>query len=144
MRLPDTETATTDPDIAAQLAADRVKELEGRRRNKVLVGVEREATLKAFAGHHLVAKAKDGRTSRRWMDATEKVLCEAIDHFGEERLLTAIRVEDVRAWAERLGARRGSGRERLSGGTVRHRLNALSSLYRRAASEGYVPPPSAR
>jgi len=140
LKLPSSENATTDPDIAAQLAADRVKELEGRRRNKVLLGVEREATLKAFAAHHLVAKAKAGRTSRRWLEATERLLREALDHFGEDRLLAAVRVEDVRAWAEQLGSRKGRGGDRLSPGTIRHRLNVLSNLYRRAASEGYVPP----
>jgi integrase len=30
--------------------------------------------------------------------------------------------------------------ETLSGGSIRHYLNALSNLYRRAQSEGYVPP----
>ena len=28
----------------------------------------------------------------------------------------------------------------MSGGTLRHYLNALSNLFRRAQAEGYVPP----
>ncbi|MHB1194789.1 MAG: tyrosine-type recombinase/integrase [Longimicrobiales bacterium] len=136
----DEKLATTDPDIAAQLTADRVKELEGRRRNKVLLGFEKEATLKAFASHHLLAKARAGSTSRRWMEASQKLLQEAVDFFGEDRMLTAVRVEDVRAWAEHLGVQKGRKAQQVSGGTIRHRLNVLSNLYRRAASEGYVPP----
>src|SRR5688572_25546886 len=57
------QPATTDPDIAAQLASDRVKELEARRRNKALLGVEREATLEAFGAVHLLAKKKAGKVT---------------------------------------------------------------------------------
>lgn len=139
--IPDgTRSATTDPDIAAELASRRVKELEARRRNRALLGVEKEATLEAFAAHHLIAKAKAGTTSRAWMEHTESHLKEALAFFGTDRLLTAVAVADVRLWTEELSRRPGRRGERVSPGTVRHRLNVLSNLYRRAASEGYVPP----
>ena len=41
--------ATTDPDVAAELVTARVRELEARRRSRVILGVEKEATLEAFA-----------------------------------------------------------------------------------------------
>lgn len=133
-------SATTDPDIAAEIASQRVKELEARRRNRNLLGVEKEATLEAFAAHHLIAKARAGSNSERWMVQTERLLGEALEFFGKDQLLTAVSVEDVRRWSEHLADRPGRGGERVSPGTVRHRLNVLSNLYRRAASEGYVPP----
>ena len=38
---------------------------------------------------------------------------------------------------QELDGRRG---QQLTGGTVRHHLNSLSNLFRRAAGEGHVPP----
>jgi integrase len=131
--------ATTDPDVAMDLATKRVKELEAQRRNRHILGVQKEASLEAFASHHLLAKAKAGAASRSWMKQSERHLQEALDHFGGDRSLTSIRVEDVRAWAEELAARPGRTGARISAGTIRHRLNVLSNLYRRAISEGYVP-----
>lgn len=133
--------ATTDPDVAADIAAARVKDLERRRRSRQLLGVEKEATLKAFAAHHLQRKAKSGRTSLRWMEQTEQKLRTAVAHFGADRDLMAIRVEDVQMWADALAQEKeGRGGRPRSPGTVRHYLNVLSNLYTRAASEGCVPP----
>ena len=140
LKTKDAKSATTDPDLAAQLATDRVQELEARRRNRTLLGVEKEATLEAFAAHHLLAKAKAGSNSKRWMVETERLLGEALTFFGKDRLLTAVSVEDVRRWSEHLTGRPGRREAMVSPGTVRHRLNVLSNLYRRAASEGYVAP----
>ncbi|MDP2958133.1 MAG: hypothetical protein Q8N53_17025, partial [Longimicrobiales bacterium] len=116
------KVATTDPDIAAQLASDRVKALEAMRRNKVILGVEKEATLEAFAAHHLLAKAKAGSSTESWMGQTERMLAEALAFFGKDRVLTAIGVSDVRAWAEHLATLPGRRGERLSSTSVRHRL----------------------
>ena len=138
LKAPGSKVATTDRDIAAQLVADRVKELEACRRGKVLLGIDKEATLEAFASHHLIAKAKAGRTSEGWLASTEKLLQEALDFFGKDRLLTAIGVADVRRWAEHLATLPGRTGKHLSPASARHRLNTLSNLYRRAASEGYV------
>lgn len=132
--------ATTDGDIAAELASQRVKELEAKRRKKVILGIEKEATLEAFASHHLIAKDKAGSASERWMKQTERLLEEACEFFGHETLLTSVSVQDVRRWSEHLADQPGRKSKKVSPGTVRHRLNVLSNLYRRAASEGYVPP----
>ena len=41
LKAPGEKRGTTDPDIAIELAARRVKELEGQTRRKVIMGVER-------------------------------------------------------------------------------------------------------
>jgi integrase len=48
-------------------------------------------------------------------------------------------MSDVQRWAQHLADTALQG-DRPSGSTVRHHLNALSNLYRRAQSEGVVPP----
>ena len=71
----------------------------------------------------------------------KKKLALAVEFFGADRDLRSITVRDVQKWEVWLSRRRGRyGRKGLSGGTLRHYLNALSNLYRRAASEGYVEP----
>jgi integrase len=52
----------------------------------------------------------------------------------------SIRVTDVQAWVTHLSAQPTARGRQPSAGTVRHALNALSNLYRRAQSEGRVPP----
>ena len=69
---------TTDSDIAAEIATRRVKELEGQKRRKVLLGVERVEGLKAFAAQHLLQKAKGGKVTAQWLEAAEYHLREAI------------------------------------------------------------------
>jgi integrase len=81
-----------------------------------------------------VAKAKAGRVTDGWLEATEVYLRRAIAFLGSSRELQSIGVRDVRAWLEAL---RTEGR---SGGTLRHHLNALSNLYRRAGAEEVVAP----
>jgi integrase len=67
-------------------------------------------------------------------------------HFGATRDLATIGVEDVQEWATALASRPSKRRAAdgtvgtLGGGAVRHHLNVLSNLYRRAQSEGRVPP----
>ena len=131
--------ATTDPDVAQKLASDRLQQLERRRRNKTLLGIEREAGLRTFAAHHLREKARSGRVTEEWLEEQQRRLEEAIGFFGAERDLANISVVDVQGYfahLQRLPNGRGGT---LSGGTVRHYLNALSNLYRRAAGEAFEP-----
>lgn len=152
---------TTDPVIAETLVAKRLAELQELKRNKNVLGIERQTTLASFAAHHLVRKAEAGRVTEGWLTETQKHLESAIAFFCNDgdplprdpktdeillenindRDLRAITVPEVEAWkswlAKRPGKREGSF---LSGGTIRHYLNALSNLYQRAQSEGYVAP----
>jgi integrase len=131
---PREKLATSDPAIAQTLLADRIKELESLRRGRTMLGITRRTTLAAFAREHLIAKARAGKVTRGCIAESEHHLTHAVAHFGAERDLCTITAADIRMWAEELQV---SGR---SGGTVRHFLNSLSNLYRRAQAEGCVIP----
>ena len=131
---------TTDPDIAAELATRRVKELETQKRRKVILGVERVEGLKSFAAQHLLQKAKGGKVTTGWLEAAEYHLREAIGFFGEDRDVTSLTTADVQKYANHLQAVSNGRGGTLSAGSQRHYLNSLSNLFRRAQSEGVVTP----
>jgi integrase len=137
---PGESLATTDSVIAEKLVADRLKELQEHRRNRSLLGVERQASLAAFAEHHLIEKARSGNFSEDWLAQTQYQLEAAVEFFGADRELAAIRTPDVQRYLAHLRTRPNSRGGTVSAGTVRHYLNSLSNLFRRAQSEGYVPP----
>jgi integrase len=130
---PAEKLATSDPATAQVLLARRLEQLDGLRRGRALHGLEGQATLAEFARSHLEAKATSGKVTELWLELSELHLERAVKHFGAARDLASITTADVRRWSEQLQA---SG---LSGGTVRHHLNALSNLYRRARAEHAVP-----
>lgn len=64
-----------------------------------------------------------------------------MEFFGAGRELSSITVRDLHQYISGLRNRPGrNGNNGISGGTVRHYLNALSNLYQRAQSEQFVPP----
>jgi integrase len=137
---PGEKLATTDPDLAAQLLGERLKKLEAKRAGKEpLTDVRALVRLGAYAEEHLVQKARTGKFAERWLSCAELYLKRACDQFGGSRPLTHITVQDVQQWIhvlQGLPTKRVGGR--LTGGSVRHHLNALSNLYRRAISEGLL------
>jgi integrase len=138
--IPDGERrATSDPDIAQALVAARLKELDALRRGLALHGRARGATLASYAAEHLIKKAKAGKVTHDWMMMAELFLARAVEFLGSDRELESIGVEDVQGWANHLAATPNKHGRRLGSGTVRHALNALSNLYRRAQSEAKVP-----
>lgn len=90
------------------------------------------STLAAFVAEHLQAKARE-EVTLGWVAESEHQLKRAVEHFGPDCHLVSITTKDVRRWSERLQA---AG---LAGGTVRHHLNALSNLFKRARAEAAVP-----
>lgn len=138
--VPDDQTkATTDRDVAEYLAKARARELElqARRRSGVAVSV----TLGPFAADHLVRKARGEKVSVGWLERTETRLARAIKFFGEDRALDTILPSDIEDWIDELRAMkvgRGAEKNTMSAGTIRHHLNALSNLYRRAGRNGHV------
>jgi integrase len=136
---PGERSATTDEATAQLLAARRVEQLEGLRRGRTFQGIARVAGLQQFARDHLIAKAKAGSTTPRWLASSEQHLRRACEFFGALRDLNSIGVADVREWGTWLATLPGRGGA-MSGGTVRHHLNTLSNLYRRAQAERYVIP----
>jgi integrase len=140
LRVPGETLATTDPDAAQVLITARLKELEALRHGRGITGSPKRTTLHAFAREHLIAKAKAARVTDRWLAAAEHYLGQAVEHFGASRDLASITVTDLRAWVTHLQAQPSPRGGLTRGGTVRHYLNALSNLYRRAQGEGYVIP----
>lgn len=140
LRAPGEQWATTDPDVAQALAAARLNELEAKRRGHALLGKTKETTLGAIAALHLDAKAESGRYTPEWLSSTEGYLRRVLGILGSGRDPQSVTVEDVRQLVtalRKLPNRRGGT---FGDGHVRHHLSALSGVFRRAASEGFVPP----
>ncbi len=152
--------ATADPVVAEALLGDRLKQLEAERRGRNVLGLAYSATLETFAAEHLEAKAKAGKTTDRWLESSERFLARAVTFFGSTRELMAIDVAAIEAFVEHLRTLPGVEAERdalerqargeeprrrrrrltMSGGTIRHHLNCLSNLYRRAQARQVVVP----
>lgn len=138
LREPGQTRATTDPDRAAMLLADRLAELEQARQQHTTArrgGVQ----LAEYAAAYLVAKAKSKTVTRRWLASSELFLRRAVAFFGATRPLASITVKDVRRWTEHMAEQPGRRGGTMSGGTVRHHLNTLSNLYRHAVNDGELP-----
>lgn len=143
--VPDEKRATTDPHAAEVLAAKRLDELDAiraKRQAGALHQLPKQITLAAFTKEHLEKKADAAKVTPRWIKENTHFLSRAAAYFGGKRVLSSITVDEVTRWAGRLLQSRPAGRRSraMSGGTVRHHLNALSNLFRRAQAEGYVPP----
>ena len=136
---PDEKLATADETTAQVLLARRLERLDAVRRGRALHGDVQQVTLADFARQHLIAKAESQKFTEQWLAATEKCLDRAIEFFGADRELSSITVADVRRFsAHLLSAANGRGGT-MSSGSVRHHLNCLSNLYRRARAERLVP-----
>lgn len=142
--------ATTDRVVAEKLVADRLRVLQEAKRGRALTGVRNQVTLGTFVTQHLVQKAKSGKFSESWLADSERMLRTAVQFFGDTRDLATIGVEHVQQWVNHL-ARQPSRRRvvaadgsvttgTLGGGAIRHHLNVLSNVYRRAQSESCVAP----
>lgn len=141
--VPGEALATTDGKVAEVLTAKRLAELDRlktQRQTRAVHGLPRETTLSEFAREHLIAKARAGIVTDGWVAESEHYLGRALAFFGEHRPLDAIAAADVRKWSESLHTRPNGRRGTMSDGTVRHHLNCLSNLFRRAQAEGLVPP----
>lgn len=86
-----------------------------------------------------------------WLAVTERYLERSFSYLGTERDPATITVADIRgliAWLGTVPTRRRdrvrpddhNARLTLSAVSIDHHLGALSNLFRRAISEGYVPP----
>lgn len=135
---PGEKLATKDAVIARELAAQRVRELEALRRDKVIHGITRRTELAPFAAYHLEKKAESGKVTDQWLESAEMHLRTALEFFGDCDLHT-IGVVSVQEYASYLTTIRSRGKP-LGPGSRRKYLNSLSNLFRRAASEGYVLP----
>jgi len=126
---------TTDPDLALVLFEARVTDLKETRKGRAGLPQQKTTTLQELVRHHLIMKAQVGRTSDSHLFDLESRLRAAIAFFGRERDPRTIVPNEVRAWSEAL-AKDGTRKP----GTIRHYLNALSGLYRRAQEGLHVAP----
>src|SRR2546425_726254 len=57
-------------------------------------------TLKAFVADHIAKRRQSKKFTEGWIDVNEQHLNRAVEHFGAERKLASITVQDVAAWSE--------------------------------------------
>lgn len=137
---PGESRATTDPILAQALFAGRLAELATARDNATLAEpVRRKPTLAEVVTEHIDARGRE-QVTPGWVEATGVFLGRAKDFFGKERRLGAITAEQVVEWLDWLRTVKTKRGTPLSEGSIRHHLNALSKLYRRAQRRGYVAP----
>jgi len=120
--------ATTDPDIANILCAQRLVELEERRARRVGLRIRTLEELKPAALAYVKYKRQHGRKGKpitpRHLDQVADRLEVAIEFLGEDTPLISITVEDVAEFCAHLTEERG-----VSSVTARKFLNDLSGLY---------------
>ncbi len=88
--------ATTDPVIAETLAAERLAVLHKGRQDRVTTKRKGKAILGEFVALHLIETATSGTFSESWLADTERMLSTiAIEHFGADRDLATIEVDDI-------------------------------------------------
>jgi integrase len=147
LRAPGDFWATMDEDVARALIAARLKALDAKRRGRQLHGEQKEGTLAELARLDLIAKRDSGHFTETHLAAVEARLKVVLRFLGGEsdpearranlRTVEVARVRELVAYLRRLPNRRGGT---MSDGNVRHYLNALSGVFARAGSEGYVSP----
>jgi integrase len=131
--LPGHRYAVTDRAVAEALAAQRLAQLQ-QLRLRAVHHLPPPAALGRYAADHLVKKAASGTCSDRWLVNTERYLTRFVAFVGADREVASFGVPDIERWVAVL---RDAG---LSGGSIRHAINSVSNLYRRAQSEGRVTP----
>lgn len=73
-----------------------------------------------------------GDVTPQWLHEVKLRLTKAVHFFGTDRPLVSIEPKDLREWLNKKVPH-------LAGGTQRHFLHALSSVYRHSQEQGYVP-----
>ncbi len=132
---PGSTWGTKDEEIAEVIFLKRLTELQDEKRGKLGAKRDRSTTLAELVQHHLLKKNAAGKTSYSHMRNLEQRLVAAIAHFGEGRDPRTIEPAEVGVWSKEL-AEDGT----RTPGTVRHYLNALGGLYKRAQEGLWVDP----
>jgi hypothetical protein len=123
LKPPGSNRATSDETEALLLLAREIEKLEGR-------PTKGSATLGASVEEFV--RVNPGEVTEQWLHDVELRLTRAVEFFGSDRELTTIEPKHLREWLNKK-------LPRLAGSTQRHFLHALSSLYRYAQEQGYVP-----
>src|SRR5712692_1264939 len=120
-------------EVQAEAAALLRQRITTREVGAPMSAETRTLTLKAFVAEHIEKRRKSKKFTEEWIDVNEQHLTRAVEHFGAERKLASISVQDVAAWSVKL---QDAG---VKAGTVLHHLHALQSLFKRARATGRVP-----
>ena len=123
LKPPGSKRATADEAEAIQLLAREVEKLKGKPSSG-------EARLGDVVEEFV--RENPGEVTPQWLHDVELRLTKAVEFFGSDRELTTIEPKDLREWLNKKLSH-------LAGGTQRHFLHALSSLYRYSQEQGYVP-----
>nr|MBA2572505.1 phage integrase SAM-like domain-containing protein [Gemmatimonadota bacterium] len=140
--------ATQDRAEAERLANAQLQRYE--RLSKAVGHVKGARDLRRFGAyieHHLALKAAASPATNQWLESVEVHLDTAKAFFGAGILLDKISVSLVSDYVIHLATlpngrllTNGKGVAMLSPSTQRKYLNSLSNLFRRAISEGFLPP----
>lgn len=131
--------ATTDEDLAAELAQARLNELEDKRKKRP-TGPAAKRALKVLIPDHLTRKAKLDEGGEQWLGTVQVHLEIFEDYFGADRDIADIELremEDYRAYLTKLPNSRGGT---FSSQSVAHYLNSASNLYERAIKDQLLLP----
>lgn len=142
LRVPGSHRALTrdQAELAETLAADLVAAATKQQHAAAEdAALGRSAvTLADAVRDHLVARAKAGKVTDGQLSADEHFLTRFVDHCGAARRLSEIDTTTVRRWLEHLRTLPGRRGTTLDDATVRHHLNAVSGLFRRARAEKWI------
>jgi integrase len=122
LKPPGSNRATSDEAEALKLLAGEIEKLEGK-----------PAQGAACLGDVVTEFVEEnpGEVTEQWLHDVELRLRKAVEFFGSDRELRTIEPKDLREWLKQKLSH-------LAGGTQRHFLHALSSVYRYAQEQGYV------
>jgi len=123
LKPPGSKRATCDETEALKLLAREIEELDGKPASD---GGRLGPVVRDFV------RENPGEVTAQWLHDVELRLTKAVEYFGTDRELITIQPKHLREW---LNARLSH----LAGSTQRHFLHALSSVYRYAQEQGYVP-----
>jgi len=142
LRAPNSHRALTraSAELAETLAAKLIAEYTERAvRGAEDVALGRSGvTLTDAVREHLVAKARAAKVTDARLVADQHYLTRFIAHCGAARRLSEIGTADVRGFLEWLGLLPGRRGGTLDAATLRHHLNSVSNLFKRARAERWV------
>ncbi len=124
--------------LAAKLVADATQQ-KARADERTAFGRSDDLPLADAVRQHLLAKARSTRVTDSCIAADEHFLKRFTEHCGATRRLSEIDTRTVRQFVEWLRGLPGRRGATLDDATIRHHLNAISNMYRRARAEGWAP-----
>ena len=94
--------------------------------------IRKKPTIAEVVKEHITARERERGVTSSWIEAVSGFLGRAVAFFGPDRRLGAITTDHILEWIDWLRQVKTQGGGTWSEGSVRHHLNALGSLYRRA------------